>query len=263
MGMLSGGRNYDDMDKFYDPCEDNRTDKQIQWEDGLYKQGGLRLKWAESFGRNDITKVGRKLATFLMAVLLWNMVDVIMPTGLAKMILQCMMITLTGFAEMWDYRGAKFTPLNWGYIVFLAVISSGFYSAFAYVFGDWGNSIFSAAYGFLYELTPVFGYSVKVIASVLALFAVFKQENENKCTIFAKVLFCVPIVISLLFFVAGLDSYNILTITVGIAVVVIAFLLWIKSKNKFIRNMTFVFTFYAMIEIIGYTGWLVESGTTI
>jgi hypothetical protein len=261
MGMLSGGRNYDDMDRFYDPCSENRTEKQILWEEGIYKDGSLRSKFAESFGRNDISKLGRKTATAMMVVLLWNLVGmVIQDDGIVKMILQCGCVTLTAFAEMWDYRGKDFTPLNWGYIVLLAVLSSGFYSLFDFLFGGWGYNAITGAYIFLYTISPAFGFAIRIITAIAAIVAVIKCYSENKYTVIAKALCVVSIFmgIPMLFFTG-----NEFVITIGMIVTILfvfaVFLLNIKAKSNFIRNMTFVFIFYAMVDVMGYMDSLINA----
>ncbi len=254
MGMLSGGGNYDDMDRFYDPCSENRTEKQILWEEGIYKDGSLRSRLADSFGRNDISKLGRKTATALMAVLLWNLVGMVTgDAGIVKMIFQCGCVTLTAFAEMWDYRGKDFTPFNWGYIVLLAVLSSAFYNFFDFLFGGWGYSVIVGAYIFLYTISPAFGIAIRIITAIAAIVAIIKCYSENKYTVIAKLMCVFSIFMGIpMFFFIG----NEIVIDVAMIVVIIfvfaVFLLNISAKSNFIRNMTFAFTFYAMVDVIGY-----------
>ena len=92
---------FNDMERFYDTCNDTRTQKQIMWEDGLYKEGSFKQKWAYNFGKNGFYKFGKKIASFFVLLLLWIVVDEIIPINAFKIIFNISSVVAVNFGSVW------------------------------------------------------------------------------------------------------------------------------------------------------------------
>lgn len=260
MGIISGDKgsnDYNDMDRFYDSSDDNRTYQQIMWEEGIYKEGSLRKWWADSFGKNDFEKAGRKAAAFVLTMMFWLMCSMLFD-GILQAVMCCACLTAVCAGEMYIFREKKgIRPCHIAYIAAVGLLSVVFYKVFDYVFGQWGYSAFASAYIFMHEIiSNAFGYIIYIAAAALGGYRIFTAEwRDNKYALAAAVLFVLNAAVGPIYWLAPFDVplvWLVFGATAG------AMILYIKSKNSFIRNMTFVMGVLALIEILGCSGKILD-----
>lgn len=253
---MASDRDINDLSRFYDTSEDNRTQAQIVWEEGIYKEGSFRQRWAYSFGRNGFYKFGKKIASCLCLMLMWTVISIVLPFGGINIIPHIIAAVLVNTASVWLYRQTcedkSFTALNKLYILLCIVFTLVFYKYMNFVFGRISESIFLSLYYALFEISPFISRAVLISVCVAALFYIFKQ-NFTK----GERIFCITAAISVLngivFMFIGNDSglFYKCSLAAAFVTMVLGFCFYIKMGNKTLRNISLVFSVISFMEILG------------
>lgn len=260
MGMLyNGEKDIFDIERFDDTGREHRTKKQLMWEESIVKEGSLKERLILSFGRNDIGKLGRKVSALLLAVFIWVSIAIILPKGFGAMTAQCLSVAIIALCEQYmvTYKNSL-TVFNIVYVIIILALSVLFYGIFNFVMWDMGYAIMLSSYYFLYTVIPFVAYGVRIIFMAYGSYKILGYETDTAWEKVAALLFVVAEIMGLLFrLMPSLGAY-----LVGVmAVVILSFLVYIKSKNKFTFKLTLVFAFWSAVEIIGYNS-VVTGGMT-
>lgn len=251
MGMLyDNDRDISDNQRFNDTSNDIRTEKQILWEDGIVKQGSIKAKLIDSFGRNDLSKLGRKLMALLMSILLWVCIAILVPVGILRIVLQCLCVCGVAYCEQYMFRYKhKLTRINIAYILIVTILSFVIYKAFNFLMWEIGYAVMLSSYHFMYTMIKGVAYAIRIVIMAYASYRIFRVEADTKYEKLSAIVFVISMLLGIIF--RFLHIYS-LFIAVAVILTVLAFVLYTRSENKFIFKLTLVFIFWSVIEIIGY-----------
>lgn len=251
-------KDINDMERFYDPCDDTRTQTQIIWEEGIYREGSFRQKWAYNFGKNGFYKFGKKIVAFFTVMIFWIALDSLIPYNGIKIILQALEVAVVNLGSVWLYRqtgtNKEFTRLNIIYVVGCGIFTLIFYKYMDFVFGYMSYGIFLSLYYVTYVISKNISVIVRLVVSVVLIYTSIRYNITKNKEYILSVIFCIISTITGICyrcFAAGNSViYNISLFIVMISVV-FGFLLYIITGNKFLRNVTMLFAFVSLMEILG------------
>ncbi len=247
---------FNDMERFYDTCEDKRTYKQIVWEEGIYKDGSLRQKWAYSFGKNGFYKFGKKIAAFLILMLLWTAFAVIIPNSVVRAVFDVASVAGVNAASVWLYRNTqedkRLTRLNIAYIAFCVIFAAVFYKYFVFVFEYIGKAVFLSLYYGVYMITGNGAFVVRILISIAVVYCALRY-NREKGNIVSIAISIISVMAGIVYRAIVGDSYGIYCAFAFMiaASACCAFLCYIKNRNRFLRNASLVFCFVSYMEMAG------------
>lgn len=255
---MASNRDINDLSRFYDTSEDGRTHKQIMWEEGIYKNGSLRQKWAYSFGKNDLYKFGKKISACLCLMLLWLVISITVPFGILKGILQLLSVLAVNAASIWLYRQTcqdkSFTRLNAAYLIFCAVFTLVFYRFMDTFFGSVAHGLFLSFYFGIYTISPFIANALRICIALTALYYILRYNFKGN---FFETAHCTAAIISVLtgiIFKTCMAEYTTayyVCLVIVLLTLISGFILYLKTKNKFLRNIAITFSIISLMEILG------------
>lgn len=251
-----------EMEKFHDTCEDTRTIKQISWEEGQRKVGGLRYVWENNFGKSDYYKVGKRLVSILILILLWSSCSILIENYQVRLIFHITSVLLVNLASVWFYRqtldNKRLTKLNVIYIICCGVITIAFYKYMDFIFNILGRSAFLSFYYWIYYITGFFSILVRIWFSIGVVYIGVRECSKGYIlnTILAIITVVFGVVYKSILY-ASEDMYY-FSIFLVIVFLVLGMIFYLKNNNKFTRNVILAFSILAFVEILGshsvYTG---------
>lgn len=260
-----------DMERFHDPCEDTRTESQIVWEEGLLRNNPVFKIWCDNFGKNDFYKFGKKIGAMLMIMLFWTGFSIIVGENGVEAVINVIVFTCVNAVSIWFYRtkegNGKFTPLNMGYIALCAAACGIFYRYFDVLFGYFGHAILLSFYYGVYFISRNTAVIVRIIISAfiiknIIMYNIEKNEKgKRKWADIAHALCALyAVVIGMVYKLAGAESYGVYIAAAGLcmAAAFMGFVLYVVNKNRYMRNVCFVFAYVSLMEIVG--SYAVVSG---
>lgn len=261
-----------DMQRFRDPCEDTRTETQINWEEGIVKKGSLRYMWEDSFGKLDFFKFGKKVASFFMLMLFWTSLHFIAPDITIRKILQVMTVTLINAVSIWFYRRTvdkRFTAINIVYIILCIPFTLLLYKYMDFIFYYFGYNIFMSLYFYLYYMNKTAAFIVRLCVSLAVLYPMrysLRQGISDKLNVLVATI---AVAMGVVYGIIGSESTLLYhgCIILSMLMVIAAVLLYTKAKDNFARNIIFIFAFVSLMEVmgryaevIGVMGSYIENG---
>ncbi len=252
---MASDRDINDLSRFYDTSEDNRTQTQIMWEEGIYKEGSLRQKWAYSFGRNGFYKFGKKISACLCLMLLWTVISIVLPLGRLNILPHTIAVALVNTASVWLYRQTceekSFTALNKIYILLCIVFTLVFYRYMDFVFGRISESIALSLYYGVFEISPFISRAVMICVCAAALFCIFVRNFTRGERLFCAIS-ALSVINGAVFMLAGRgESFYKASLALTLVTTVLGFCLYIKTRNKTLSNISLVFSLLSFMEIMG------------
>lgn len=248
----------DDMERFYDPCDDGRTNEQILWEEGICREGSLRQKWEYNFGENGFYKFGKKIASILLLAMFWVGISIIVDNCLIRGALQTLFVVFINAASIWLFRQTQaykgFTKLNVIYIICCTLFTLVFYKYMNSLFGYWGHAVFLSLYYGIYFMSKNVSVIVRIIISLWVIYNAVRYNRGNGIYDTINVILSIAAVV-IGFICRYFASYsNVIYYMVLFSIMLIAivgFLLYVITKNKFMRNIILVFSFISFMEVLG------------
>ncbi len=245
-----------DMQRFNDPCDDTRTQTQIIWEEGIHKRGSLRYKWDKDFGKMDFYKFGRKLTSFFMIVLFWTSFTVTVHNTTLRAVLQAGTFTVVNAVSIWFYRltqDKRYTKLNIAYILLCIPFALVFYRSLDLIFYYLGFNIYMSLYFFCYYMNRVPALMIRFLLSFTAIYRLRGSISKNPFDIVNTALAVITVLAGPLYNIIGSDSISLYYggFIFAMAAVVAAMLLYIKTRDKYARNVILFFAFISAMEIVG------------
>lgn len=251
-------KDINDTERFYDPCDDTRTKSQIIWEEGIYKEGSFRQKWAYNFGKNGFYKFGKKIAAFFTVMLFWVVLESLIPYNIMKIIFQILGVVAVNLGSIWLYRQTcedkNIAGLNIAYIICCGIFTAVFYKYMNFVFGYMSLGIFLSLYYVIYVTGGNMAFVLRIVISAVLIYNSIRYNlTKSKEDILGVVISVTSIMTGILCKVFG--GGNILISNLGLIAVmvsvIIGFLLYMRTGNKFLRNITILFAIISLMEILG------------
>ncbi len=245
-----------DIQRFSDPCDDTRTETQIIWEEGMVKKGSLRYIWESNFGKMDFFKFGKKITSFFMLMLFWTSLHFTVPYIAVQKVLRVLAVVLINAVSIWFYRQTvdkKFTPLNNIYIMLCIPFTLFFYKYMDFIFYYFGYNVFMSLYFYLYYMNKAAAFTIRLCVSLAVLYFMrysLKESITDKINVLTAFF-----AVSMGIVYSAVGSANILLfngcIILSMLMVIAAFLLYTKTKDTYIRNVIFIFSFVSLMEVMG------------
>lgn len=249
---------FNDMERFYDTCNDTRTQKQIMWEDGLYKEGSFKQKWAYNFGKNGFYKFGKKIASFFVLLLLWIVVDEIIPINACKIIFNISSVVAVNLGSVWLFRQTcddkNITGLNVIYFVFCGIFTFVFYKYMDFLFGYMGYCLFLSLYYGIYFINRIISPILRMSVSLIMVYNIVRYNIiMDKTEKLSSIISIISIMVGIFYKYLAVGSTKLyyLCLIVVMLIVIFGFILYTKKKNKFLRNVTILFALISLMEILG------------
>lgn len=245
-----------DIQRFSDPCDDTRTQTQIIWEEGIHKRGSLRYKWDCDFGKMDFYKLGRKLTSFFMIILFWTSFTVIVQNNALRIALQTAAFTGINAVSIWFYRlteNKRYTKLNIAYILLCIPFTLVFYKFFNIIFYYLGFNIYMSLYFFCYYMNRVPALMIRFLLSFTAIYRLRGSVSRSPFDIVNTALAAASVLAGPLYNIIGSDSTALYygCFIGAMTLVVAALLLYIKTGDKYARNVILFFAFISVMEVVG------------
>ncbi|MDO4300918.1 MAG: hypothetical protein Q4D26_05950 [Clostridia bacterium] len=249
---------FNDMESFYDSCNETRTPKQIVWEEGIYKEGSFRQRWAYNFGRNGFYKFGKKIASFFVLMLLWIVIDEVIPFNAVKMVFHTLAVVAVNIGSVWLFRQTcadkKITGLNIIYFVFCGIFAFVFYKYMDFLFGYLGYCLFLSLYYGIYFINKIISPILRLGVSLAVIYNIVRNNIiMDRTEILSSVVSIISIIAGVFYkyFTLGVTDMYYVCLIVVMLVVIMGFILYIRTKNKFLRNVTILFAIISLMEILG------------
>lgn len=250
--------NFNDMERFYDTCNDTRTQKQIMWEEGVYKEGSFKQKWAYNFGKNGFYKFGKKIASFFVLMLLWIVIDEIIPFNIVKIIFHTSVVVTVNFGSVWLFRQTcvdkRITGLNIIYFGFCGIFTFVFYKYMDFLFGYMGYCLFLSLYYGIYLINKIISPILRIGVSLVMFYNIVRYNIiMDRTDRLSSIISIISIVVGICYkyLIAGINEMYYVCLIVVMFVVIFGFILYTKTKNKFLRNVTILFAIISFMEILG------------
>ncbi len=253
---MARSRDMYDMQRFNDPCDDTRTQTQIIWEEGIHKRGSLRYKWDSDFGKMDFYKFGRKLTSFFMIILFWTSFTVIVRDTTIRMAFQTAAFTGINAVSIFLYRlteDKRYTKLNIAYILLCIPFTLVFYKAMNVIFYYLGFNIYMSLYFFCYYMNRVSALMIRFLLSFIAIYRLRGSLSKNIFDIVNTALAVVVVLAGPVYNIIGSDSLYIYygCFVAAMTAVAVAMLLYLKTRDKYARNVILFFAFISIMEVVG------------
>lgn len=253
-----GNWDKNDLERFYDPCDERRTDKQILWEEGVRKEGSFRQRWEYNFGENGFYKFGKKTASILLLAMFWVGISILINNNLAREVLQVLFVAFVNIASIWLFRQTqqykRLTRFNNIYIICCILFTLVFYKYMNSLFGYWGHAAFLSLYYGIYFMSKYASIIVRIAVSVWIIYNTLRYNLGKEIYDMINVILSISAVaIGFVYkYFAAYSSivYYVLIFSIML-IAAIGFLLYIKTKNKFMRNTILVFSFISFMEVLG------------
>jgi hypothetical protein len=247
------GEDINDIERFIDPCEDRRTDKQIHWEGDYYSPSGIKARLIDSFGEPDIAQLGAIVAAFLILSVVRLTLGAIADNSIFTQLGLAAAAVLITLRYLNKIRGTqRLNRLNVGFIVIVGAVFLIFRGGVEYLFTQWGEASLKAIYMFIYIMFGSLGEVIRIAISLAVVIHTFIRVSVDKAEYAASVIMAAAAELGITYMIicGSRDVYNFFCIADS-ALMLISCIALKKSASRYIHCMTIAFCILSMAEIYG------------
>jgi hypothetical protein len=247
------GEDINDIERFVDPCEDRRTDKQIHWEGDYYSPCGIKARLIDSFGEPDIAQLGAVAEAFLILSVARLTLGAIADNSIFTQLGLAAVAMFIIFRYLNKIRGKR--RLNRLNMAFIAVVGAAFIvlrGGVDYLLTQWGEASLKAIYMFIYIMFGSLGEVIRIAVSLAIVIYTFVKVSVDKAEYAASVIMAVAATLGITYMmICGTrDVYSLFCIADSVLMLISCIALK-KSANRYIHCMTIAFCILSMAEIYG------------